>query len=105
MPNLTFSVDHSKETETAVKLIDERMTELANEHKEKISDLTKTWNGSTLDFKGSAMGLKISGQMEVGTDKVSVDLSLPMIAMAFKTQIIEIVKKEILFVLSWCVKH
>jgi hypothetical protein len=100
MPSITFNVEHSKEIQTAVQLIDKRIDELSNEHKGNLGEFNKTWNGPVLDIKGSAMGLNITGQMVVQSGTVSVDLSVPMIAMSFKSKIIEVVEKEILSVLA-----
>ena len=84
MPSVSVQVAHQLGQAGARAALENFMTANQDEVNQKISDLQKTWNGNILDYAFKAMGMKISGTLDVQPDSVKVVTQLPLAAMLFK---------------------
>jgi hypothetical protein len=57
------------------------------QYSDKINDLRQSWNGYVGEFEVSGMGQKASGTVAANRSDVTVEITLPLAALLFKSKI------------------
>ena len=65
-----------------------------------IGDLSENWTGYVGTFSGSARGFSVSGNRVVNPAVVTVEIGLPLLALAFKGQIEAGIRNELTTLLA-----
>jgi len=94
MPKIKVEIQHSIGQELALNRIKGLLNKIKTEHQEMITDLNENWNGNSSDFSFKAMGMKISGNLIITNETVSLNGDLPMMAMPFKKTIEDKIREE-----------
>jgi hypothetical protein len=92
MPKMTLVVPHKLGTEEAKRRITQLITDTKEQFGSMISDVGESWSDNTDDFSFRAMGLAVSGQLQVEANSVQIEINFPFAALPFKSR----VEKEIL---------
>jgi Putative polyhydroxyalkanoic acid system protein (PHA_gran_rgn) len=87
MPNIQVSVPHQLSQDEALKRIQRAIAQTKAQNPDKIGDLKETWDGYEGAFSASAMGYSASGTISVNPAEVTVQSTLPPIAVMFKGKI------------------
>lgn len=87
MPNINVSVPHQLSQDEALRRIQAYIAKLKVQYADTISDLDENWNGYVGSFSASGMGQTITGNVFVNLSEVSVEVTLPFVAMLFKGKI------------------
>ncbi len=67
---------------------------LKKQYKDKITDISESWNGDKNDFSFKMQGMKIAGNILVTGKDVTVNGKLPFMAMPFKSMIESTIKEK-----------
>jgi len=94
MPNVNVSVEHQLNKEEAKTKIKNLLINLKEEFKDKISNVTETWNEYNSDFSFKVMGVPIKGRISVENTFVKLDGKIPFAAVPFKKNIESTIRKE-----------
>jgi putative polyhydroxyalkanoate system protein len=93
MPNLTVSIPHQLSRQEAKRRVEELVANLQRQYGGMASRVEQSWNGDTMNFAVSAMGMSVTGEVLVADDVVRLDVALPfalaMLAGNVKQQIEE----------------
>ncbi len=100
MPSLKVSVPHNHDKETAAEKLKSFSAKIKEFYGDQVSDLRETWVGTSLEFGFSAKGIKVSGQVDVEDDQVTVDSKLPLAAMMFRGRIEKKVREALVDALA-----
>lgn len=95
MPNLTVSVGHRLPQDEALRRIRIAIAQLGAQYADKIGDLHENWNGYTGAFLLSAMNQQASGTLTVNPADVTLQATLPLLALGFNP-VIESKIREVL---------
>ena len=87
MPKLNLQVKHSLQSDEALKRIRTLLSEVKNQYSDKISNLSEKWSGNVGEFSFDAMGLSVSGTLEVKADSIDLKGNLPFAASFFRGKI------------------
>lgn len=87
-------VDHTLEKNDAKERIKNLLTNLKNEHGDKISNVEEKWNDSSADFGFKIMGMQVKGKLEIGEKNVKVNGNLPLAALPFKGLVERTIKEK-----------
>ncbi len=94
MSKLSMSLKHRLSQEEALSRIKLRLSQLKNEHGDKISDLRENWSGNSCRFSFKAKGFTVFGTLEVGRTEVTLNGELPFLAGMFKGTIEETIRQH-----------
>jgi len=96
-PNVMVERKVMISTELAKEKINGLTEVLAKKYSSLFHDLEKSWNEEhdTLTFSLMSFGFHVVGQIEIRETSAKLKVQLPMLAMAFKDQIINAVDKEV----------
>ena len=100
MPKLELTIPHNLTQSEALARIQKVLPELKAQHSDRISDLEESWSGYTGTFKLKISGFKISGTLTVGVTTVQITGDLPLLAMPFRGQIENTIRKQAEIVLK-----
>ena len=78
----------------AVKRIKNLLLELQTEYKGQVSDVKSRWTDSQAIYSFKMNGLQIKGTILINDRNVIVNGKLPLIAMAFRSQIENIIRQK-----------
>ena len=91
---MRIAVPHHMTKVAARSRLEQKLNALLSQFGGQAQDLEHGWSGDTMNFKGKARGLAISGTVEVTDSEVILDAKLPFMAIAFEPKIREAVKRE-----------
>ena len=100
MPDLIVSVSHQLSQDEALKRIQATVAQAKTQYSDRIDDLQESWNGYAGAFQISAQGQQFLGTITVNPSHVTVQISLPFIAMLFKSTIEARMRDELSKVLA-----
>ena len=100
MPSMKVSVPHDHDKDTAAEKLKSFSAKVKEFYGDQVSDLRETWVGTSLEFGFSAKGIKVSGQVDVEDDQVTVDSKLPLAAMMFRGRIEKKVREALVKALA-----
>ena len=85
MPKFNVTVPHELPRDECVKRLQGFSEQFRKDSAVELTDVQEKWDDNgNLDFAFTAMGMKISGQMQTGSDNVTVDGKLPFAAVVFR---------------------
>jgi hypothetical protein len=84
MPKTNVTIDHSLGKDEALNRLKGMLSQVKESYGNQVSDLQENWtdNGGSFSFK--AMGFKISGELLVTDNMVSIDADFPWAAKPFQ---------------------
>jgi hypothetical protein len=87
MPDLIVSVSHRLSQDEALRRIQATVAQARAEYADEIDDLRESWSSYIGAFQISAMNLQVSGMVTVNPSDVMVQITLPFLALVFKSRI------------------
>jgi hypothetical protein len=100
MPNLIMSVGHRLSQDEALRRIRAAAAQAKTQHSDKIDDLREGWNGYVGAFQISARNQQVSGTVTVNPSDVTVQTTLPFLALVFKPTIESRMRDELTRILA-----
>jgi hypothetical protein len=100
MPGLIVSVSHRLPQEEALRRIQRTVAEARAQYSDKITDLRESWDGFSGAFVVSAMNQQASGSVTVNPSEVTVEATLPLLALAIKPMIESRIRHELTRILA-----
>jgi hypothetical protein len=100
MPGLVVSVSHRLSQDEALRRIQAAVTQAKTQYSDKIEDLHELWNGYVGTFQISAGNQHASGTVTVNPSDVSVQTTLPLLALVFKPMIESRMQEELTRILA-----
>ena len=97
---MDISVNHSLPETEAKNRILKLAGELKKEYGSQIKNYTETWTGNVAQIAFKAMGLNIKGNLNIFSDKVTMDGKLPLMARPYKFQIENLIKGKLIELLK-----
>ncbi len=95
MASLSISVPHQLPVPEAVQRLQGFLEEVRRDHADRVSNVQGTWQGETLNFGFTAMGMQIKGDLVVASDAVRVTGNLPFAASLFRGTIESTIREEL----------
>ncbi len=94
---MTITQNHSLSKEEAYKRIDRVLNDLQASNAGSISNPQKRWNSQkdAMEFSLSVMGFKTSGQIVIHEKSVSLNGTIPFLAMLFESKIKSTIKQQL----------
>lgn len=83
-----------------MRRLDQLIDRIREEHGQNLSEMQGGWAAHVLSFSFRAMGMAVSGAMDVGDDQVSVQGQLPLAAAFFRGKIEQTIRNELRSVLG-----
>jgi putative polyhydroxyalkanoate system protein len=77
MPDLTVAIPHQLTRSEAKRRIEEGVAQLQQQYHTTLGQLTRTWNGDTMDFTLHVMAMTLPGQLHVEDQVVRINVTLP----------------------------
>jgi hypothetical protein len=87
MPSVKISVPHNLGTEEAKRRIQGLITDAKSKFGGQATNVRENWTNNRNDFGFQAMGMTVSGSMEVEPAAVNISVDLPFAAMLLKGKI------------------
>ena len=87
MPSLIVFVSHQLPQDEALRRIQAAVAHAKVQHSDKINDLRDSWSSYVGAFEVSGMGFKGSGMVSVNPSDVTVQTTIPLAALLFKSRI------------------
>ena len=87
MPDLIVSVSHRLSQDEALRRIQDAVAQAKTQYSDKIEDLREGWNGYVGAFQISAQNQQVSGTVAVNPSDVTIQITLPFLALVFKSTI------------------
>ena len=100
MPQFAVVVPHSLGREDARSRLDQLIERMRSEHGQQLANMQGGWVADVLSFSFSAMGMAVSGAMNVEDDEVRVEGQLPLAAAFFRGKIEQTIRGELRSVLG-----
>lgn len=100
MPQFAVTVPHSLGREDARIRLDRLIERMRSQHGDQLGNMQGGWVADVLNFSFSAMGMAVSGAMDVRDDQVSVQGRLPLAAAFFRGKIEQTIRSELRNVLG-----
>jgi len=97
---MEVSVNHLLSVDEAKKRILKLSEELKKEFGNQISNYEENWSNNSAEISFKAMGIKIKGQLDILSDKVTMNGNLPLIARPYKSQIENTIKSKLIDLLK-----
>ena len=96
MPGFKVEVAHRLGQAEAVERLQGFSDKIKESYRTEITDIQESWSeGGCLDFSFKAMGFKISGNVQVHEESVSLNGTLPMAAVMFRGAIEKEIKSKL----------
>ncbi len=95
MPRITLETPHNLGREEAARRLKEKFGAVRAKYGAQVNNLQENWLDHTFSFGFNAMGMGISGTVEVEDATVKLVTDLPLPAMLFKGAIEERIRQEI----------
>jgi putative polyhydroxyalkanoate system protein len=77
MPNLTVSIPHQLSREEARRRVEELVADLLRDYGGMATRVQQSWSGDTLNFDVGAMGMSVSGHVDVEDQLVRLEAAIP----------------------------
>jgi hypothetical protein len=87
LPDLIVSVSHRLSQDEALRRIQAAVAQAKTQYSDKIDDLGEGWDGYVGTFQISAQNQQASGTVMVNPSDVTVETTLPFLALVFKSRI------------------
>ena len=100
MPGLIVSVSHRLSQDEALRRIQAAVAQATTQYSDKIEDLRGGWNGYVGAFQISAQNQQGSGMVAVNPSDVTVQITLPFLALVFKSRIESGMRNELMKILA-----
>ena len=100
MPGFATSVAHTLGTVAATERLKTFIEDVRRDHGDKLSEVRGEWQGNTLHFGFTTLGMGIQGTLEVQEGSVNVSGKLPLAAAFFRGQIEKTIRDELVKELS-----
>ena len=100
MPNLIVSVSHRHSQDEALRRIRATIAQARAQYADEIDDLRESWSGYVGAFQISAMSQQASGAVTVNPSDVTVQITLPFLALVFKPMIESGMRDELTRILA-----
>ena|SRR6266404_4849350 len=100
MPSLNVSVGHRLSQDEALRRIQSAVAQAKTQHSDKIDNLRESWKGYVGAFQISARNQQVSGTVTVNPSDVTVQTSLPFVALVFKPMIESRMRDELARILA-----
>lgn len=94
MSQLNIDIPHQLSQEEALARIKNLLSNLKEEQKDVISDVSENWQGPKGDFSFSAKGFNLAGNIEVNPSNVSINADLPFALSFFKGMIGNVITQK-----------
>ncbi len=91
---MKVTVNHKLTSAEAKDRISKLVFALKKQYKDKITNISESWNGYKNDFSFRMQGMKIVGNILVTENNVTVNGKLPFMAMPFKSMIESTIKEK-----------
>ena len=95
-------IKHNVEYGRAVECSDEILKELAQTHKDKISEMQYSRTDNITDFSFKVMSFRVKGKLTVNIDNILIDGTLPLAASFFKNIIENTIRQHAEELISNC---
>ncbi len=95
MPSLSIAVPHSLTAEEATARLKSLFTKIKERHGDKVNNLEESWDGNKLAYAFSTFGFNIKGDLNVESNEVQINGTIPFAAMMFKGKIEQSVREEL----------
>lgn len=92
---MKISVNHSLQLEEAKRRVLKLADKLKQQYGSQISNYSETWSGNTAKITLKAMGINISGDLNISSSDVSLNGKLPLIARPYKSKLETMVRTEL----------
>ena len=94
MANLDIMIPHNLPPQEALARIQTLLGKLQQEQKDTIKDVSEKWNGNDGEFRFSAKGFDLSGNIKVEENLVIINGKLPFALSFFKGMISQVIKDK-----------
>lgn len=84
---MDIAVNHKLGIEEAKKRVLNLSEELKKDYGSQISNYTEAWSGNKVEVSFKAMGLKLSGVLEILENQVTMNGKVPIIAKMYESEI------------------
>ncbi|MGC4005167.1 MAG: polyhydroxyalkanoic acid system family protein [Pirellulales bacterium] len=101
MPSLQLSVPHKLGINAARAALQGFFTQNSGEMAKHATDVVQNWTGNLLSFAFKAMGMAVSGTLEVHETDVKIDAKLPLAASLFKGKIESELRQNLVKILEY----
>ena len=95
MPQITLETPHNLGREEATRRLKEKFSAVRSVYGAQVSNLQENWLDHTHSFSFNALGMCVSGIVQVEDALVKLDVELPLAAMLFKGTIEQRILQEI----------
>lgn len=100
MPEVAVTVAHLLSDEEAMRRLQERYDAVKAAYGEHIQGLEQQWDGRSMRFRFSRLGMRFEGVVTVAAGQVSVAVDLPLLASPFRGVIEHRVREELAALLT-----
>jgi len=94
MAKLDLTIPHALPQEEALRRIKGLIKNLQEEKKDMITDVSEQWNGNEGEFRFSAKGYELSGNLKVEEKAVIINGQLPFALSFFKGMISQAIREK-----------
>jgi hypothetical protein len=91
---MDIRVEHHTTRNAARNKLESLLDQLAEEHKNLVSDLVHEWRDDVLNFAFKAHGFKVGGTLEVNDSDLRLKGKLPLLAIPFEPKIRHMIEAE-----------
>lgn len=95
MPRITLETPHSLGREEAARRLKEKFGSVRARYGSQVNNLQEKWLDHTFSFGFKAMGLGITGTVQVEDSSVKLKAELPLAAMLFRGTIEQKIRHEL----------
>ncbi|MGW8256504.1 MAG: polyhydroxyalkanoic acid system family protein, partial [Thermoguttaceae bacterium] len=100
MPRISLEMPHKLGREEVLRRIKDKFAEVHNQYGEMVNNFQENWVDHTHSFSFQAMGMAVSGSVQVEDSLVKLNADLPFAAMLFKGTIEQRIREEMDSLLS-----
>jgi putative polyhydroxyalkanoate system protein len=95
MPKFGVRVPHNLTQQEARSRLERFADVLQQKFQDKVSDLSQTWEGDTLNFRFKTYGIQLQGGIAVTDKELDLNGDLPFAAMMFKGKIESEIREQL----------
>ncbi len=100
MPLVAVTVMHTLSDAEAMRRLLERYDALKAAYAEHLEGLEEQWDGQSLRYRFSSLGMRFEGSVTAAPGQVSVEVDLPFVASPFRGAIERRVREELAALLA-----
>ena len=94
MPSIQVTVHHTLTEHEAMSRIQKLVTNLKDEHGDKISNIAEEWHARTGKFEFTFHGMHLSGTINMHPGAVEIHGKLPLAVSLFRGKIKDVIKEK-----------